>query len=475
MKSALTLSVAGLLASSAAGQISFTPLATVDLSVTANPANAEFIGSSPSAVAWDGADLYVGGYNGGQVQNTAIVKVTNALGSATIGPAFGIVPNTMNQRGYSGLDISPAGLAAAHDFGAATAEGITLFDTTTLAPIWMKNTRGSSGVGFDPGTPGGGPTGRGVGYPNFGSGRRLMQDTVTGADVWTTANGMLLDATQGTLWRDIDFDDTTGDVYLRQANNLVKMQRTGDNATGTATYLFDPVDRPFTNGTNVAYLDRSFQDYVVFNDRDDPNTGQQATDVIKFVTPSGAAATATWGGFAFPTSNAYYDFSWDAASGTLAILDFENRQVYLFEESFGIGMNYCAAVANSTGQAAVMSASGSLNVADNQVSLSTESLPANSFCFYIVSQTQGFVMNPGGSVGNLCVAGQVGRYVGPGQVKNSGPGGAITLGIDLTAIPSPTGFVSAVPGQSWNFQTWYRDSVMGQPVSNFSDGIQLNF
>ncbi|MEM8713331.1 MAG: hypothetical protein AAGG01_20485, partial [Planctomycetota bacterium] len=459
----------------AAMQLTFTPLATVDLSVTANPANPEFVGSSTSSVAWDGTDLYVGGYNGGMDQDTAIVKVTDALGAASIGTAFGNVAITPNQRGYVGLDIGPAGLAAAHDFGVTSPEGIQLFDTTTLTRVWAKTARGSSGVGFDPGVPGGGASGRGVGYPLFGSGRRILQDSATGADIWTTANGMLFDITQGTLWRDIDFDDASGDVYLRQANNLVRMQRTGENATGTATYLFDPVDRPFNNGMNVAFIDLPFQDFVIFNDRDDAGPDQPGLDVINVVTPTGDAVSVDWSGFVFPDGNAYYDFSWDAGSQTLAILDFDNRQAYIFGQETVIGDSFCSAVVNSTGVTATMSAQGSLDVTDNTVQLTTVGLPPNSFGFFITSMSQGFVANPGGSQGNLCVVGQVGRYVGPGQVQNSGPSGVASLDLDLTMVPQPNGFVSAASGETWNFQTWYRDSDMGMPVSNFSGGLQLDF
>ncbi len=143
--------------------------------------------------------------------------------------------------------------------------------------------------------------------------------------------------------------------------------------------------------------------------------------------------------------------------------------------STGIGTNYCTAVANSTGSAASMSASGSGSVAANNLVLVASGLPQNAFGFFLTSRTQGFVANPGGSQGNLCLGGSIGRYVGPGQVQNSGAAGAISLAVDLTQHPTPTGFVSVQVGETWNFTAWYRDSVGGSATSNFADGYTIVF
>ncbi len=77
---------------------------------------------------------------------------------------------------------------------------------------------------------------------------------------------------------------------------------------------------------------------------------------------------------------------------------------------------------------------------EEQLTLNAGSLPNNAFGFFLTSGTAGFVANPGGSMGNLCLSGAIGRYVGQGQIKNSGATGAFSLGIDLTQTPTPTGF-----------------------------------
>jgi len=109
------------------------------------------------------------------------------------------------------------------------------------------------------------------------------------------------------------------------------------------------------------------------------------------------------------------------------------------------------------------------------VTLEASNLPNASFGFFLTSQTQGLTMNPGGSTGNLCLGGAIGRYVGPGQIQNSGSAGAISLAIDLTMTPTPTGLVAVQAGETWFFTAWHRDSVSGNATSNFTDGVELAF
>ncbi|MEM9380988.1 MAG: hypothetical protein AAGB93_13635 [Planctomycetota bacterium] len=141
----------------------------------------------------------------------------------------------------------------------------------------------------------------------------------------------------------------------------------------------------------------------------------------------------------------------------------------------GLGTNYCTANANSTGVPARMTGVGSNLAAQNDVTLSCVDLPNASFGFFLTSRTQGFTSNPGGSEGNLCLAGQIGRYVGPGQIQNSGPSGEISLVLDLTQTPTPTGFVVVQPGDTWNYTAWFRDSGPMGPTSNFGDGYEVMF
>ena len=139
-----------------------------------------------------------------------------------------------------------------------------------------------------------------------------------------------------------------------------------------------------------------------------------------------------------------------------------------------IGSNYCIANANSTGSVASISGFGLTSVAGNDVTLTASNLPQNQFGILIVSASQGFVPNAGGtSNGNLCLGGAIGRYVGPGEILSSGGAGEFSLAIDLGLIPQGGGTTATVAGDTWNFQAWYRDGVgLG---SNFTDGIQISF
>jgi hypothetical protein len=136
-----------------------------------------------------------------------------------------------------------------------------------------------------------------------------------------------------------------------------------------------------------------------------------------------------------------------------------------------IGTNYCGpGNVNSTGLPSALSAIGSTFVADNFVTLTSSQLPLNQFGYYITSQTQGFIPFPGGSQGNLCLSGSVGRY--SGSIGSSGSTGLISLALDLSQTPQPAGPVSINPGESWNWQLWHRDQGGN---SNFTDGIQITF
>ena len=124
----------------------------------------------------------------------------------------------------------------------------------------------------------------------------------------------------------------------------------------------------------------------------------------------------------------------------------------------------------------MLTAAGSVLVADNDVTLTVSEMPNSSFGYFLVSLDQGLVLNPNMSSGNLCLSGSVGRYVGAGQIQNSGTMGSFDLALDLTMIPTPTGLVAATPGVTWNFQSWFRDTdANGMLTSNFTQGLEITF
>ena len=138
-----------------------------------------------------------------------------------------------------------------------------------------------------------------------------------------------------------------------------------------------------------------------------------------------------------------------------------------------LGSSYCSAVPNSTGEAGIQTVVGSARAADNEITLVASRLPLQSFGYFLASQTQAFVPNAGGSQGNLCLGGSVGRF--NAGIFNTGALGHGILPIDLTAIPAPTGLTTIQAGETWNFQTWHRDSVGGSSTSNFTDAVSVTF
>ncbi|MEM6567929.1 MAG: hypothetical protein AAF957_05935 [Planctomycetota bacterium] len=146
------------------------------------------------------------------------------------------------------------------------------------------------------------------------------------------------------------------------------------------------------------------------------------------------------------------------------------------------GTIYCNSNPNSTGSNTGIVLFGSSTAADDDVMLIATDVPAGAFGFFFTSQDQGFVANPGGSEGNLCLGGAIGRFVAPGQVKAADIDGLITLDTNLgewtlTELPTPLPPLSypAVTGLTSNFQLWHRDAMGGTTVSNFSDGISVTW
>ena len=141
------------------------------------------------------------------------------------------------------------------------------------------------------------------------------------------------------------------------------------------------------------------------------------------------------------------------------------------------GTNYCGpAVPNSTGSPATITATGSTDLEANALTLRAASLPPGQFGIFVASQSPGFVPIAPNSEGNLCLGGMIGRFVRPGEIRMSGSSGAYSLDLDLTSIPTPTTFVPVLGGDTWFFQSWFRDvSSTGTATSNFTDGVQVDF
>ena len=144
----------------------------------------------------------------------------------------------------------------------------------------------------------------------------------------------------------------------------------------------------------------------------------------------------------------------------------------VFSYSDPLGTPYCGpANLNSTGQSAEVSALGAQAAADSFVTLSASKMPPGVFGYFLAGSAKDFVPFAGGSQGNLCLGGDLGRYAR--QVRSTGPDGSFSMSVDLRSIPTwPPHDVA--PGETWQFQAWYRDQNPG-PTANFTDGVSIPF
>jgi hypothetical protein len=134
-----------------------------------------------------------------------------------------------------------------------------------------------------------------------------------------------------------------------------------------------------------------------------------------------------------------------------------------------LGTSYCSpAIANSTGAPAFISASGSSLAGGNPLNLAADGMPQNEFGYFLTSQTQG-LFNPPNSGGFICLGGNIGRFNRPGEVQSSGAAGAFDLDVDTLDLPLIPAAIQ--PGETWNFQAWFRDGAS----SNFTDGVEISF
>jgi hypothetical protein len=136
----------------------------------------------------------------------------------------------------------------------------------------------------------------------------------------------------------------------------------------------------------------------------------------------------------------------------------------------------CWLLPNSTGSFGRIHVDGSVEVQAGNTQLAADQLPAQAFGYFLVSRVNQIILPPGGATQILCLGGPIGRLAGPGQILNSGSSGQVHLTIDPRQLPTPTGPVSAQPGETWYFQYWHRDS-MHQPgvYTGFTEAARVQF
>ena len=368
---------------SAMADVTFRMIADQDLSLLSDGVNNPtfYIGNNPSVCALNGDSLFVAGYRNnttttGVSPSCQMVKIENIFGTR----AFRLVPESFvatvpSFRGFYGLqyDHGPAraGLVLNYDGGAAGIAGaFKHFDVDTqLNPILLASSpagtsaRGGAGPAFDYGAAG---TGFGSGpvlsileFTNFGGvqargpfgvsltgdfkldivqGRVYDADSVNGGgeSVAPVINGGGL---SGTLWRDIAIDPRNGNLAARASNDVVIAKRNALNGVESKVVVSCDTgttcdDLPFAILQRVELLwGAPSGDLVIYNRQ---AAGSNIGQIILGADLDGNPVPLNFKDLdgtplAITSGTGFFDFSWDATNGRLAVLDFSNRYAFIFE------------------------------------------------------------------------------------------------------------------------------------------------
>jgi hypothetical protein len=141
-------------------------------------------------------------------------------------------------------------------------------------------------------------------------------------------------------------------------------------------------------------------------------------------------------------------------------------------ETLGSGCvanKYCMSMVNSSGQAATISAAGTLSVTNNDTRLIVHgAVPGQPGLFVYGPAPAGIPF----ANGYLCVNPFYPGLIRVPQTVLVDAQGSVDRWLDLQSLP-PAG---TIEGRStWYFQLWFRDPAAGGARSNLSDGLQLTF
>jgi hypothetical protein len=176
--------------------------------------------------------------------------------------------------------------------------------------------------------------------------------------------------------------------------------------------------------------------------------------------------------------------------GTMSIVEYPSanngyRVVVEFDDNFLSGADwyeaeitelgcgsvtrYCTSTPNSTGQAATIALTGSLQVADNNVHLLAFQCPPTrpGLFLYGANPTQIPFAD-----GYLCISPFYPGLHRAGGALLLDQAGTATQQLDFSALPPGAGIQ---PGSTWNFQFWYRDLAAGGSGSNLTDALSVTF
>lgn len=135
-----------------------------------------------------------------------------------------------------------------------------------------------------------------------------------------------------------------------------------------------------------------------------------------------------------------------------------------------VGTTYCPQpVENHGGLFGKIRGIGSTVLAEDNLSLEAFDLPLNTFAYFIVG-TEPASSPFANDV--ICIGGDAGRYLGPGQIQSSGQLGRIEVPISTTSIPGNPP-AQPVVGDTFYFQCWHR--AHGVVPVFFTEAVAITF
>lgn len=317
------------------------------------------LGQRPGSVAANGNHLYWGGLFGG----ARLHQVTDPMGAANFAGQFGGLNNPATNgglanggastNGYTNLHTNGRTLVASTENGGATPDILQSWAFGTqnnnfggnAGPASLNTQTGRfDGAGVDP------VTGN-IMAVGFGGDAQNFYNPTTGAPIANPTANILFYSGVGTGWKDVAFDQETGDLYLRAFGGVARGKRIGDGQYETLTggagvqTIVNNVD-DFASAINVEFIPASAagRDLVILNarglggttftdkvrvfDSTPPTLGPNAID-----TPVAVNFLAADGVTPFTTASAtsgIYDFSWDPANRVLWVSDFSSHAIYAF-------------------------------------------------------------------------------------------------------------------------------------------------
>jgi hypothetical protein len=269
--------------------------------------------------------------------------------------------------------------------------------------------------------------------------------------------------------------DTNGKWYLSTTANGGVDSQVWESTTFTTDGVFTALGAPEVGPTFIDIGIASNGDlYGHEFAADELRSIDTTTGVSTVIGPTGRAANFAQGmDFDWASGNAYahaYEGGGNAYWGTFDLgtglhtgvntITLNGEYEFGIEGmSSGLGSNYCTSTPNSTGGAATISASGSDQLADMDITLAAVSVPNQPGIFYYGPSQ---VAVPFGN-GIRCVGGQTVR------MDVTFPAG------NMVSYDIPGVFFPAVPsGTTVNFQYWVRDPASGTPTPwNLTDGLAI--